>query len=137
MDPLYDDLNAKLAQFGMFHPLLSIDESMVPYYGRNSAKMFIRGKSIRFGFKLWSLRGSDGYPYHFRIYKGKETTRQALSLGTRVVNTMTDVIKTSSHVAKYEFYFDNLGKFVRSCSQRSHKGTRVYTGNAWECIHKI
>ena len=35
VEPLYDDLNAKLVQFGMFHPLLSIDESMVPYYGRH------------------------------------------------------------------------------------------------------
>ena len=33
VEPLYDDLNAKLVQFGMLHPLLSIDESMVPYYG--------------------------------------------------------------------------------------------------------
>ena len=57
---------------------------------------------------MWSLRGSDGYPYHFRINKGKETTQQALSLGTGVVNTMTDVIKTSSHEAKYEWYFDNF-----------------------------
>ena len=74
VEPLYDDLNVKLVQFGMFHPLLSIDESMVPYYGRHSAKMFIRGKPIRFGFKLWSLCGSDGYPYHFRIYKGMTMT---------------------------------------------------------------
>ena len=34
---------------------LSIDESMVPYYGRHSAKQFIRGKPIRFGYKMLQL----------------------------------------------------------------------------------
>ncbi|CAI6371246.1 unnamed protein product [Macrosiphum euphorbiae] len=29
----------------------SIDESMVPYFGRHGCKQFIRGKPIRFGFK--------------------------------------------------------------------------------------
>ena len=123
VEPLYNDLNAKLVQFGMFNPLLSIDESMIPYYGRHSAKMFIRGKPICFGFQLWSLCGSDGYPYHLRIYKGKETTQQALPLGTRVVNTMTDVIKTSSHVAMHELYFDT---FLHPTNLCSYWPARVY-----------
>ena len=31
--------------------LLSIDEQMVPYFGRHSCKQFIRGKPIRFAFE--------------------------------------------------------------------------------------
>ena len=34
---------------------LSIDESKIPYFGRLGAKQFIRGKPIRFGFKVWCL----------------------------------------------------------------------------------
>ena len=60
---MYNFLNQNLCKWGVFHDKLSIDESMVPYYGRHSAKMFIRGKPIRFGFKIWALCGSDGYPY--------------------------------------------------------------------------
>ena len=30
----------------------SIDEIMVPYYGRHSSKQYIRGKPIRFGYKV-------------------------------------------------------------------------------------
>ena len=30
--------------------------------GAHSAKMFIRGKPIRFGYTVWSISGSDGYP---------------------------------------------------------------------------
>ena len=84
--PLYDELNKGLVKFGVFNELLSVDEAMVPYFGRHSAKMFIRGKPIRFGYKIWSLCGEDGYPYHLKIYTGKEPGQQPDPLGTRVVN---------------------------------------------------
>lgn len=30
----------------------SVDEIMVPYYGRHSTKQYIRGKPIRYGYKV-------------------------------------------------------------------------------------
>ena len=50
--PLYEKLNKNLITFGIHHKLLSVDESMVPYYGRHSAKMFIKCKPIRFCYKV-------------------------------------------------------------------------------------
>ena len=44
--------NCNLLQFGIFHELLSVDESVMPYLGRHSAKIFIRGNPIRFGYKF-------------------------------------------------------------------------------------
>lgn len=109
VQPLYSSLNRCLVQFGMYHRLLSIDESMVPYYGRHSAKMFIRGKPIRFGFKLWCLCGSDGFPYHLDIYQGKEGGgRSSTPLGSRVINSMVSVIEAASDVRRHELYFDNF-----------------------------
>ena len=67
---LYDMLNGNLTKFGIFHEMLSIDESMVPYFGRHSAKMFARGKFIRFGYKIWCM---CGYPYHMKIYQGTKS----------------------------------------------------------------
>ena len=32
---------------------VSIDESMIPYFGRHLTKQFIRGKPIRWGYKAW------------------------------------------------------------------------------------
>ena len=52
VQPIYDLLNNNLTKFGIWESNLSIDESMVPYFGKSSLKMFIRGKPIRFGFKL-------------------------------------------------------------------------------------
>ena len=106
--PLYTSVNATLAKFGEFHEDLSIDESIVPYFGRHSAKMFIRGKLIRFGYKLWSLCGSDAYPYHLQVHKAKEATSSNEPLGTRVINHMVEVFRENSDVAKHHFFFDNF-----------------------------
>ena len=53
IQPVYDELLSKLQQFGVLHQLLSIDESIVPYYEHDSCMMFIKGKPIQFRFKLW------------------------------------------------------------------------------------
>ncbi|GFQ89336.1 piggyBac transposable element-derived protein 2 [Trichonephila clavata] len=46
ISPFYSELEKHFQQFGIFHSILSIDETMVPYYGHHSAKMFIKGKPI-------------------------------------------------------------------------------------------
>ena len=81
--PLYELLNQNLIQVDIFNKLLSVDESIVPYFGRHSAKMIIRAKSIRFDFKIWCLCGSDGYSYNMKIYQGKEKKLQDKPLGSR------------------------------------------------------
>jgi len=50
---------------------INYDESMIKYFGRHSCKQFIRGKPIRFGYKMWCLKSSDGYLINFDIYQGK------------------------------------------------------------------
>ena len=52
IESIYDEMNKKFIHFGLFHKLLSIDKSMVQYYGHHSSKMFIRGKPIPFGYKI-------------------------------------------------------------------------------------
>ena len=46
-------------QYDVLHDLLSIDKSVMLYYGRQSCKMLIKDKLIR-------------YPYHLILYQGKE-----------------------------------------------------------------
>ena len=36
--PLYHSMNDQLVKRSVFHKLLSVDESMVPYFGKHSAK---------------------------------------------------------------------------------------------------
>ena len=107
VEPLYSTLNASFIKYGIFHNRLSTDESMVPNYGRYSCKIIIPGKSIRFGYKFWSLCESDGYPHNLNIYKGKFETRTEL-LGSSVVNAMVNVVIENSVASKDTSYFDNL-----------------------------
>jgi DNA excision repair protein ERCC-6 len=39
----------------------SIDDSMVPYFGRQECKQYIRGKPIQFGYKIWCGATRLGY----------------------------------------------------------------------------
>ncbi|KRY65508.1 PiggyBac transposable element-derived protein 3 [Trichinella pseudospiralis] len=68
--------------------MLSVDESIVPYYGRHAAKLFLKGKSIRFGYKVWLLCGNDG----------KEIHALKVPLSTRVIRTMVDIIQETSNI---------------------------------------
>ena len=129
--PLYEMMNENLIQFGVFHNLLSIDESMVPYYGRHSAKMYIKGKPIRLGYKIWCICGNDGFPYHMKIYQGKENNSENLPLGTRVVNSMIDVIISNSDITCHQLYFDNFFTSYRLLSELSEKSVRA-TGTVRE-----
>lgn len=108
VQPLFDFMNKNIVQLGLFHEQLSIDESMIPYFGRHSAKMYIKGKPIRFGYKIWCLCGTDGYPYHMQIYQGKELQTSDQPLGTRVVKNMVDIIDQNSNVRHHALFFDNF-----------------------------
>ena len=74
ISPLYNMLKCNLVQLGIFHELLSVDKSMVQYFGCHSAKMLIRGKPIRFGYNIWCLFGSDDWLSHADI-SGKTIKR--------------------------------------------------------------
>ena len=104
--PLMDMRNDSFRKFGVFREELSVDEMLVRYFGHHPLKQFIKGKPIRFGYKMWSLCGSDGYCYKFQLYCGKETgPKQDLPLGTRVVTEMLEAVHTpTDHIV----YFDNL-----------------------------
>ncbi|XP_071053352.1 piggyBac transposable element-derived protein 3-like [Onthophagus taurus] len=100
-------INKKKLQFGVFSHNLFIDEQMVPYFGRHSCKMFIKGKPVRFGFKLWCLCSSDGYLFHIEPYAGAamKTGKSKLGLGGEVVMQLLPVVK-NPHVQR--IFFDNL-----------------------------
>jgi hypothetical protein len=102
--PLLDALNENFRKWGIFQKHLSIDEMMVRYYGRHGLKHFIRGKTIRFGYKLWALCGDSGYCFNFSLYCGKEAVQSNNPLGTRVVTNMLSVVDDPFG---YTIHFDN------------------------------
>ena len=84
-------LNKKFQQFGVYKTNLSIDEQMIPYRGRHSARMFCKSKPIRCGYKAWTLASSDRYVYAFDQYTGKSNKEKTSEnfLGLRCVRNFT------------------------------------------------
>lgn len=73
LQPMIDILNIGWIQFGTFEPDVCIDEQMMPYYGHNSIKQFMKGDPVRYGYKIMMmLCSSSGYCYQFHIKCGKK-----------------------------------------------------------------
>jgi hypothetical protein len=84
-----DMLNKSFLRHAPLEENLCIDESMCPFYGRHSAKQFIRGKPIRFGYKFWCLCTKDGYLIHFDPYQGAASGKAGtLGVGGSVVKQL-------------------------------------------------
>lgn len=107
-------LNKKFQQWGLFHEHLSIDEAMVKYFGHHSAKQFIKGKPVRFGYKDWMLCSSTGYCYSFDTYCGakpsaiqeKTAPKSSLPLGSKVVLDLLKVVTVpTDHIVFFDNYF--------------------------------
>lgn len=112
--PLCDILQNKFCQFGMLHENLSIDESMVKYFGHHSAKQFIMGKPVRYGYRNWALTSFDGYCYTFDIYCGKTSEATTDPLGSRVVKGLLSraPINPKEHAVYFDNFFTNYNLLV-------------------------
>ena len=101
-------LQEKFRENNTLDEYLSIDESMIPYYGRHYAKQCIRGKPVRFGFKNWALCSSTGYMYGFDIYTGKSATHYEHGLGGDVVIGLVEQVGVpidKGHKIVFDNYF--------------------------------
>ena len=85
----------------------SVDEIMIPYFGRHSTKQYIRGKPVRYGYKVWSLCTSDGAGMKFEPYCGKHTAIRDINLG-QGPNVVMDLVTKAELVTGSEVFFDNL-----------------------------
>ena len=114
--PLSKILSTNFCQYGYMHEKLSVDESMVRYFGSHSSKQFIRGKPVRFGFKNWMLTSSSGYLYQFDTYcgaKGISGERSKLPLGSRVVLDFLDSVPNpSDHIVFFDNFFTSYDLLV-------------------------
>jgi len=100
--PLYDLVNSKLIQFGIFHETLSIDESMTPYCGRHSCKVYLHNKPIRFGYKHFSICSADVYPYKTIPYPDKSFDKNKPQ-HLEAVTKLLDVVDDETRI---DLYFD-------------------------------
>ena len=116
---------------------LDYDECMVAYYGRHSCKQFIRGKPIRFGYKVWCLNSAAGYLVNFEIYQGKNPSanteyEEAFGKATAPLMQMIDDFSDDIQQLPYCFYFDNLFtgmNILRELKKRGYGATGTIRDN--------
>ena len=72
VNPLFKMINESCLQNFIPEKNVSIDESMVPYYGRHGFKQYIQNKPAKFGYKLWVTATPLGYAIQFYPYAGKD-----------------------------------------------------------------
>jgi len=90
---------------------LVYDDSMVKYFGRHSCRQFIRGKTIRFGYKIWCLNSKDGYLVNFDLYQNIKSNSDYEKLFGKAASpllVLLDEIPDDKRELNYNIYMDNL-----------------------------
>ena len=105
--PLFNNLNANCNKYNKNTKEFSVDESMVQYFGFHSTKQFIKGKPIRYGFKIWTCATSDGMPAWFEPYCGTSTLLPDLGLG-QGPNVVLGLVNKAGLRPGMRVTFDNL-----------------------------
>ena len=79
--PLCKLINEKCQQNFIPEKNISIDESMVAYFGRHSTKQYMKAKPTKFGYKIWCAATRLGYVIAFEPYQGAGTFMNDKRLG--------------------------------------------------------
>ncbi len=92
---------------------LNYDESMIEYFGRHGCKQCIRGKPIRFGYKVWCVNSPNGYLVNFDVYQGKSLsipTDYQFTFGKAAAPLLNllDSLPSEKSELPYRIYIDNL-----------------------------
>lgn len=136
--PIIESLNNNFRKYGGLDEKLSIDKSMIPYYGKHYAKQFIRGKPIRFGFKNWALCTSNGYLLAFDIYMGKQPTPDNENTTYGIGGIVVLFLLNNANIPPnegYQIYFDNYFtslKLLTYLAQRGYCATGTLRDNRAE-----
>ena len=92
---------------------VNVDDSIVPYFGKYGARLYISVKPIKFRFELWVMATPLGYCLQFRPYVGKDSILQkyeniGLGIGASVVPNLVRKIPlmqtTNYHIFMYNYF---------------------------------
>ncbi|XP_017472568.1 PREDICTED: piggyBac transposable element-derived protein 3-like, partial [Rhagoletis zephyria] len=110
--PLFDHLNRKFMENNQMEEMHCVDEAMVPYFGRHGCKQFLRGKPIRYGYKLWVGSTRLGFVNWFEPYQGASTnisvTYSNYGVGAAVVLEYAETLRKKWRDEKMHIFFDNF-----------------------------
>ena len=90
---------------------VSIEKSMMPYFGKHGAKQYMKSKPIKFRFKLWVMATPLGYCIQFYPYADKDSIIQGyeniwLGLDASVVANLISK-PPAMQISNYDIVMDN------------------------------
>ncbi|GFV31429.1 piggyBac transposable element-derived protein 3 [Trichonephila clavipes] len=91
---------------------------MAPYYDHHSAKMLIKGKPIRFGYKICTLFTCSGYQ---NLLREKNEIENSF-LASKVVWKLLS-ISSVERPDKHEIFFFSSHKLLTELSENNFKAT--------------
>ena len=102
-------LNNRFLENGFSTECFSVDEAIIPYYGRHSCKQFIKGKPLRFGYKMWVAACINGYVMNLQPYPGLAEKADEIDLGSsaNVVWHFANVLRRKFPTGKLSLTCDN------------------------------
>ena len=90
---LLDKVNEQCLSNYLPEQTVSIDESIVPYFGGHGCKPFMKNKPAKFQYKIWVAANPLGYDIEFYPYIDKDDIfNPGFGLGGSVVDKLTDQI---------------------------------------------
>uniref|UniRef100_A0A8C5WHF7 Sp3 transcription factor n=2 Tax=Tetrapoda TaxID=32523 RepID=A0A8C5WHF7_9ANUR len=124
IQPLIDILSARFLDVMEPETNQSVDEMMVPFKGRDSRKVYMSKKNIKWGYKLWARCGLSGYVYQFEICTGKEPDPKpdvpVLIKPSLVVQRLTEKLPPGHKIG-----FDNLFNSLELLAYLKVKGQKA------------
>ena len=92
--PVIDHFNESFASAMAPSEFQSIDEHMIKFKGHNIIRQYVKGKPIKWGFKMWCRCASkSGYLFECDLYTGKKYGLVQYGLGEAVVLQLTEKIR--------------------------------------------
>ena len=123
--PFFERLNQSFLAALPLDQNMCVDEVMVPYYGRHGTKQFIRGKPVRYGYKIWALASSKGYMYQVEPYCGAMTNLETTGNG-QGYDVVLGLLNKSNVPSGKCIYFDNLFTSFSLLDELTNKGIGGY-----------
>ena len=106
-------LKAKFLKYYRPGPLLSADESTVPFKGRGGAKQYEPKKPHKWGMRVYDIACAvTGYVLAIIVYYGKETTdnlpNRALKFTTRIILALVESLTKVTKERGYHLFMDRM-----------------------------
>lgn len=121
--PFADALNESFINNAPPETDISVDESMIPYFGRHYCKQFLRLKPVRFGYKAWVMAHKSGYCLNVDFYQGKDKDRvPGVGLGESIVLKFCEILQSKYPDLQFSFYFDNFFTNMKLICALGNKG---------------